>query len=218
MKQTIVSVLIIAVAALVPLGAQGGQSDPWGNVQRLKPGTEVIVRTANSGDVHRLFVSADRDSLVVMTLTSLHMSGSNKRRVRDIVIRNSPHLLVPQRAEFVNGDVRIMGGDIFVKSQRIAGIADVIERRGRADVQQLRLDLPRRSHPVGRDAIIGAAIGAGIGLALGAAMGCRIGERCDSPGVPQGLASLGAGIGLGVGTAIGASRTPLNPLIYDAAH
>jgi hypothetical protein len=220
MKRTISSILMIAIAAAVPLHARGGKADSihdWANVEALKPGTELVVGTAAPADVHRVFVAADDSSLIAMALDALSVARSDKRIIREMTIRYSAALLVPQHPEFVNGHVTIRGDDILVNGRRIAGLRDVIESLPRADVRNVRLDVPHHAHPVDRDAVIGAAIGAGAGFLFGAMNGCRRGaSRCDSPGVPQAFALLGGLIGIAAGAAVGASRASRNELVYAA--
>jgi hypothetical protein len=216
-RQAVSLILIVAILVAVPLHAQSEQAgsfNKWENVERLKAGTELGVATATSVYGRRMFVAADQSSLVVMNLANL--SQSNTRIIRRLVIKYSPQLLVAGHGEFVSGDVRISGDDIFVNGRSLARVPNVIERLQRSDVREVRLAMPHHARLVGRDAIISAAVGAGIGLLFGAMVGCHRGsERCDSPGLPQGFALLGGGIGLAVGTAVGVGRAP-NDLIYSA--
>jgi hypothetical protein len=217
MKQTVSLILVVTVAVAVPLQAQRGQADSsqdWEHMRTLRPGTQIIVDAEGQGDARYEFVSAEGSALTIVTQAALNASPSDKRIIRNMTIKYSADLLAAQHGEFVNGDVRISGDDIFVKGRRIAGVPDVIERLQRAAVRQVRLDVPHPSP--GRDAVLGLAIGAGIGLAFGAMLGCKRGERCDSPGIPQGLALVGGVIGVAIGTAVEVSRAPQGDVIYTA--
>ena len=183
------------------------QSEPsdvgWSRVRKLEPGTEITVTVRGSQAGKRTFVSADESGLTVLDLAHSTLPAAATRVLRDMASNHPGYLTGAETAEFVDRDVRVGPDGVFVADQRVADLAQIVEKTARTDVVEVRSESARR-HPAAWGALIGAAVGAAV-------EGASIGGGCGSDGCYGNLlmalfAGIGAGAGAGIGAAIGAFR------------
>jgi len=130
------------VGALVGaiVGALGGR-DPVAvftgpNRAGVAPGTLVLVSTRGGAPAERTFVHAGDADIVVMNTSLAALSRNSVNTLRDIATRNPAALIAADAGESrVLDNVRLGRDGVFVSSQKIADLAQLLERIPRADVE-----------------------------------------------------------------------------------
>jgi hypothetical protein len=101
----------------------------WKRLQRFDPGARLKV-TVGDAAVERYFVMADEKELIVLNLTA---SNLPKSQLRNMAADNPAWIAGTSKTTYRDNNLRIGPDGVFVKDQKLADLAEVVERipRGR---------------------------------------------------------------------------------------
>jgi hypothetical protein len=97
----------------------------WERLQRLDPGARLKVTVGGAAAVERYFVMADEKELVVLNLTA---SNLPKRQLRNMAADNPAWIAGTSKTTYRDNNLRIGPDGVFVKDQKLADLAEVVER------------------------------------------------------------------------------------------
>jgi hypothetical protein len=97
----------------------------WKRVQRLDPGVRVKVTVDGAAAVERYFVKADEAELIVMNLTVANLP---KRQLLDMAVENPAWIAATSKTTYRDNNLRIGPDGLFVRNQKLADLAQVVER------------------------------------------------------------------------------------------
>ena len=162
MKRIIAMILIgLLVAPPTSAGQKHGKPIDWQKVQKLKPGTEIVL-TATGGQPTKVrLLFADEATFVTLKATSPKLPG----RVQDALFGlGSKWLGILNEGQRQTVDqVRVSQDGIFDRDKKLADLADLVQQTPRGDV--VEISDPHHSH-VARNVFIGAAVVCGLLFAL----------------------------------------------------
>jgi hypothetical protein len=111
--------------------ARPGTSSPveadavtWKRVQRLDPGARVKI-TVGGTVVERYFVRADDNELIVLNLSAANLP---KRQLLNMAVDNPAWVAGTSKTTYRDNNLRIGPEGVFVKDQKVAELAQVVER------------------------------------------------------------------------------------------
>jgi hypothetical protein len=96
----------------------------WKRVQRLDPGARVKITVAGTA-VERYFVRADDHELIVLNLGAANLP---KRQLLNMAIDNPAWIAGTSKTTYRDNNLRIGPDGVFVKDQKVADLAQVVER------------------------------------------------------------------------------------------
>jgi len=172
--------------------------DRWTRVKRIAPGTDLVIATASSDGLTRVFVSADDDGMTVLNLATNPPCRSAKGLLD--VARMRPELFEPARLAvgFIAGDVDVRADRILVTGNWDCATSSVVERIPRASVRIVKS--PRTVQSSTAWTVAGASLGFIIGgyMAVAAALSCdngQVSSVCTTvPGVIELAAPVAGGL------------------------
>jgi hypothetical protein len=174
----------------------------WARVRKLTPGTAITVTIRGSQGAKRYFVSADYSGVTVLNITDPTVPAVVKRVLLDTASNHFEYFAGAQNGGrfLLDKDVGLASDGVFVGSQKVADLGQVLEKAVRTDIVEVRSESARRHPAAGKGALIGAIGGAAIPIAIGSTCGSGcIGYTALYAALFGGLgAGIGAGIGLGI--------------------
>lgn len=133
MKRLISAALAAAIVAVaVPVQAQSG----WSAVERLKPGTEILLSTAQTPQAPRQFIEANDTSLVVVNIGGAAMPPYVTKMLRAMATDHPEYLTAAHAGTVLVLDrgVQITPDGLFHNADKLADRAAIIETIERASV------------------------------------------------------------------------------------
>ncbi len=210
---TCVAAVLPLIAWLGPVAAAGQetrQASSWSAVQRLEPGSEIVVRTRDGVSHFGKAALADEAGFIVIKRVDPPLPGHVERALVGL----GPRLSVAVQGAPMNAEtVRLSREGIFDGEQKLAALEDVVRRFDRATVAEVRA-----RGAGGSRTRRGALWGGLIGFAGGALAGSVYND--GDPSLDRGaavgiLGGFGAGVGALVGGLIG-ERTRSDLVVYAA--
>jgi hypothetical protein len=149
----------------------------WSRVRTLEAGTKITLTVTGAAPAQRSFVRADDTALTVLNLTDPSLPRVAAQRLRTMLTANRPDDFATSRRTFIDEDVRIGPGGLFVADRKVADFGQIVERVVRTDI--VAVAVPLRT----RGSLLGAGIGAGIGVRVGyillvSALDCPYAGNC----------------------------------------
>lgn len=126
----IVFVVCVWMAASVAAGTLQVDDAGWKRLQRLEPGARVKL-TINNETVERYFVQLNSSELVVLNLTSKNLPKGHLLRM---VADNPAWMAGTSKTTYRDNDLRVGPDGLFVKDQKLAELAQVVEHIERGQV------------------------------------------------------------------------------------
>jgi hypothetical protein len=142
--QTLVKPVVFVVGMSIGAAAIGGtnvalsgtsslievDAATWERLQRFDPGARLKVTVGGAAAIERYFVMADEKELIVLNLTA---SNLPKRQLRNMAADNPAWIAGTSKTTYRDNNLRIGPDGVFVKDQKLADLAEVVERipRGR---------------------------------------------------------------------------------------
>jgi hypothetical protein len=106
----------------------------WKRLQRFDPGARVKVTVGGAAAVERYFVMADEKELIVLNLTA---SNLPKRQLRNMAADNPAWIAGTSQTTYRDNNLRIGPDGVFVRDQKIADLAEVVERIPRERITEV---------------------------------------------------------------------------------
>ena len=106
----------------------------WKRIQRFDAGTRVKVTVGNSAAVERYFVQLSDTELIVLNLTADNLP---KRQLLNMAIDNPAWIAATSKSTYRDNNLRIGPEGVFVKEQKLAELASVVERIPREKVSSI---------------------------------------------------------------------------------
>jgi hypothetical protein len=130
------SFLSIAAAssALAGTGIEHVDEVIWKRVNRFDVGTRVKVIVVGAAAVERYFVQLSDTELIVLNLTS---DSVPKRQLLNMAIDNPGWIAGTSKTTYRDNNLRIGPDGVFVKDQKVADLASVVERIPREKVTSI---------------------------------------------------------------------------------
>jgi hypothetical protein len=97
----------------------------WKRLQRFDPGARLKVTVSGAAAVERYFVMATDKELIVLNLTAANLP---KRRLLNMAADNPTWIAGSWKTTYRDNDLRIGPDGVFVKDQKLAELAEVVER------------------------------------------------------------------------------------------
>ena len=166
MKLTNAALTLCLATAVAPLSARTGTD--WNDVERLSPGSIIVVADDSGAAVRGRLLRADADSILLYAPTI----DSTPFRVLDQMSQQQPRLL--SRVDSVSLDLpdsnlRVGIDGISKSGVRIASFGQVFRASKRSAI--MSVVRPKDQRHSYRGTIAGIAIGAGVGLFSGVGIG-----------------------------------------------
>jgi hypothetical protein len=147
----------------------------WSRVRRLAPGTELIVTVKSSQPASRYFVGGDESGLTMLNIGAPALPTDARNVLRSLASTHPEYFLAAQKGgQFqLEKNVRLGPDGVLIADRKVAGLAEVVEQRGRQDIAEVRT-AETESNPAGcalagyfGGGIVGGVPGAVIGGAVG---------------------------------------------------
>jgi hypothetical protein len=129
--QKLSKVVVFVVCSSIGASALAGTSAvlkadeaTWKRVQRLDPGARVKVTVGGAAAVERYFVKADEAELIVLNLTAANLP---KRQLLNMAVENPAWIAGTSKTTYRDSNLRIGPDGLFVKNQKLADLAQVVE-------------------------------------------------------------------------------------------
>ena len=97
----------------------------WKRVQRLSPGARLKVTVAGGEAVERYFVHLTDTELIVLNLSAANLP---KRQLLNMATDNPSWFADTSKMTYRDNNLRVGPDGVFVKDQKIAELAQVVER------------------------------------------------------------------------------------------
>jgi hypothetical protein len=117
----------------IPLPLTADQA-MWKRVQRLDVGTRVKVTVGTSPAVERYFVLLSETEVVVLNLTAENLP---KRRLLGMATDNPSWIAGTSKTTYRDHDLRIGPDGVFAGDQKLAELAQVVERIPRVQITSI---------------------------------------------------------------------------------
>jgi hypothetical protein len=125
------SMLAIAASAAASLHVDDVE---WKRIQRFDVGTRVKVTTVGAPAIERYFVQLSDMELIVLNLTAANLP---KRQLLNMAVDNPSWIVGTSKTTYRDNTLRIGPDGVFVKDQKIAELAEVVERIPRGKVTSI---------------------------------------------------------------------------------
>src|SRR5262245_23956921 len=128
------------VARLVTTEQRASDDSEWSRVRRLAPGTELIVIVKNSQPASRYFVGGDESGLTMLNIDASALPTDARNVLRSLASTHPEYFLAAQKGgQFqLETNVRLGPDGVFIADRKVAGLAEVVEQRGRQDITEMR--------------------------------------------------------------------------------
>jgi hypothetical protein len=125
-----------AIAGTAASAAAQPAVDTWWHIRRLQPGTEIaVVLKGGDGPGRRYFLAASDSELMTLNLTGPQLPRAAKNVLKDVAETNPQFLIATSSGStLTDDDVHLGPTGIFVGSEKVGELAQVIERVSREDV------------------------------------------------------------------------------------
>ena len=135
----------------------------WVHLQKLAPGTEIILTTRSSPAGKRYLLAVDDSALVVLNLTP-PLPPAAKAALRKMASSHPEYLAYRQasRTFVLERNVRIEAGRLFVADESFGDLGQMVERITRAEL--VNVHTPGLSR--GASIVIGTAVAAAIAVVV----------------------------------------------------
>jgi hypothetical protein len=123
-----------ASSALAATGIEHVDEVIWKRVNRFDVGTRVKVMVAGAAAVERYFVQLSDTELIVLNLTNDNVP---KRQLLSMAVDNPSWIAGTSKTTYRDNNLRIGPDGVFVKDQKVADLASVVERIPREKVTSI---------------------------------------------------------------------------------
>jgi hypothetical protein len=136
------ALLAFLTMPVLPVAAQDAPASlgfgDWTALQRLKPGTEVVVTSDGSPAADRYLVLSDASRLTLLNLTDPALPREATRTLMDIGSRHPEFFAsAPKGGQFVDRDVRVGPDGVFVAGRKVADLQQIVETIPQARVVEV---------------------------------------------------------------------------------
>lgn len=166
------------------VGHSDAASVGWSRVRRLAPGTDITLTLEGSPAGRRYVVRATESDVTVLNVADPPLSAAAIKVLRAVATAHADHLMTALAGGRVvlDGGTRFGPDGAFVGGQRVADLAQVLHRVGRARVTEITTRRRGRGFwghmgPLGGYFLGGLSGGLVAGLVC---QGARGRDRCDS--------------------------------------
>jgi len=132
--QKVPRIISILICLLVASASFGADDAVWQRVQRMDPGTRIVV-TAGGATGERYLVQLSDTDLVVLNLTAPDLP---KRQLINMTIDNPAWMAGTDKTTYRDNNVRVGPEGVFVKDKKIAELNQVVERIPRDKVTAIQ--------------------------------------------------------------------------------
>ena len=112
---------------------QAGATD-WKRLQRLDPGARLKLTIGTAAAVERYFVQLQDSELIVLNLTSKNLP---RRQLLRMAADNPGWIANTSKTTYRDNSLRIGPEGLFVRDQKVAELADVVERIPRDQITSI---------------------------------------------------------------------------------
>jgi hypothetical protein len=112
-------------APLLAMGTLQAAATDWKRLQRLNPGARLKVTVGATAAVERYFVELNDSELIVLNLTAKNLP---RRQLLRMAADNPAWMAGTAKTAYRDNNVRIGPEGVFVKDQKVAELAEVVER------------------------------------------------------------------------------------------
>jgi hypothetical protein len=103
---------------------QAGASD-WKRLQRLDPGVRLKLTIGTAAAIERYFVQLNDSELIVLNLTAKNLP---RRQLLRMAADNPGWIANTSKTTYRDNSLRIGPDGLFVRDQKVAELAEVVER------------------------------------------------------------------------------------------
>lgn len=106
----------------------------WKRLQRLDPGSRLKITVGNTAAVERYLVQLNESELIVLNLTAKKLP---RRQLLQMAADNPAWVAGTSKTMYKDNNLRIGPDGVFVKDQKIAELAEVVEHIPRGQISSV---------------------------------------------------------------------------------